>query len=502
MSTIEETQDTASGGPTGEAHDDASDEQAGGQGEHRKRSIPVRVYDWFDERMGLGEVILPIITHPIPKRVNWWYVFGSATLTAFIAQVVTGIALAMVYVPSTESAYQSLQFISTQTPLGSVIRGMHYWGATAMVVLISIHACRVFLMGSFKYPREVNWLTGSILFLLTLAMAFSGQLLRWDQTAYWSVSVAAAQASRTPFIGTWLGHVVIAGNVIGGATLTRFFATHVFLIPALIFGLIGIHLYLVIKDGISEPPVPGKPVRRATYKREYNRILREDGEPFFPDAAWKDVVVAVAVVAAILGLAVVVGPSTLDKPPDPTVIAAYPRPDWYFLSYFAILALIPPAVETYVILGAPLLAGFAMLVLPFIANQGERAPSRRPWAVATVGFVVTAVVVLTLAGMNAPWSPLLGDKKPQAVPAQVVQGASPAVQHGAQVFQSKDCISCHTIAGVGGQRGPELTHVGSRLTRDEMTWRILGGGKNMPAFGGNIDAQDLSDVLTFLESLK
>jgi ubiquinol-cytochrome c reductase cytochrome b subunit len=486
MSTSEETPDTAP-----EEHGDA-----------QKRSIPTRVYDWLDERMGLNEVILPILTHPVPKAVNWWYVLGSATLTAFVVQVVTGVALAMAYTPSTESAYQSLQFISTQAPLGSVIRGMHYWGAAAMVVLIVLHACRVFLMGSFKYPREVNWLTGAVLLLLTLAMAFSGQLLRWDQTAYWSVSVAAAQAERTPLIGNWLGHVVIAGDVIGGATLTRFFATHVFLIPALLFGLIGVHLYLVIKDGISEPPVPGKPVRRATYKREYNRILREEGEPFFPDAVWKDVIIAVVVVGVILALAIVVGPSTLDKPPDPTQIEAYPRPDWYFLSYFAVLALIPPAVESYVILGAPLLAGFAMLVLPFIANQGERAPSRRPWAVATIGFVFTAVVVLTLAGARAPWSPLLGAQKPQALPARVLQGASPEAQHGAQIFQQKDCVSCHMVAGVGGQRGPDLTHVGTRLTRDELTWRILGGGNNMPAYGGNISPQDLQNVLTFLQLLK
>ena len=487
---------------TGEDAPDAADERESGRDDDRKGPIVRRIVGWFEERMGLSEVILPIITHPVPRKVGWWYVFGSATLTAFIVQVVTGVALAMAYTPSTQSAYQSLQFISTQAPFGAVVRGMHYWGASAMVVLILIHTCRVFLMGSFKYPREVNWLTGTVLLLLTLAMAFSGQLLRWDQTAYWSISVAAAQAERVPLVGPWLGHVVIAGDVIGGATLTRFFATHVFLIPALLFGVIGVHLYLVIKDGISEPPEPGKPVRRATYKQEYNRLLRREGVPFFPDAVWKDVVIAIGVVGLILVLAIVVGPSTLDKPPDPTVIEAYPRPDWYFLSYFAILALIPPAVENYVIIGAPLLAGFAMLVLPFIANEGERAPSRRPWAIATVGFILTAMVVLTLAGARAPWSPLLGAEKPRAVPASVVQGASAEVQHGAQVFVSKDCISCHQIAGAGGNRGPDLTRVGARLTRDELTWRILGGGNNMPAFGGNIAPQDLQDVLAFLQSLK
>lgn len=458
------------------------------------------IYRWLDERMGLTDVILPLIVHPVPKT-NWWYVLGSATLTAFIVQVVTGVALAMTYTPSTESAYQSLQFISDAAFLGRVIRGLHYWGASAMVVLIVAHVIHVFLNGSYKYPREVNWLTGTGLLGLTLGMAFTGQLLRWDQTAYWSVAVAASQAGRTPLIGTWLAHVVVGGQVIGGATLTRFYATHVFLIPALIFGLVGVHLYLVIKDGISEPPRPGHPVRKATYKRDYERHLKEAGEPFFPDAAWKDVVFALTVVVVLLGLAIVVGPPTLGDPPDPTIIQAYPRPDWYFLAYFAVLALLPPAVENYVIIGFPLVAGFVLLVLPFLANQGERAPSRRPWAVATVALGLLIAGALTMAGQRAPWSPVLGTNL-RPLPATVLAGASPAEQRGADVFQQNGCISCHQLAGVGGQRGPDLTHIGTTLNRQELTWRILGGGNNMPAYGGTITPQQLDDLLAFLESRK
>ncbi|MGN6813703.1 MAG: cytochrome b N-terminal domain-containing protein [Thermomicrobiales bacterium] len=467
-----------------------------------RRGIGDHLYDWLDERMGLKDIILPVIVHPVPRKLNFWYVFGSATLAAFVVQVVTGVALAMTYVPSTSNAYQSLQFITHDAVLGRVVRGMHFWGASAMVIFIAIHTISVFLMGSFKYPREVNWLTGSFLLLMTLAMAFSGQLLRWDQTAYWSVGVAAAQAGKTPIIGNWLAQVVVAGQTIGGATLTRFFATHVFLIPAIMFLLVGLHLYLVVKDGVSELPVAGKPVRRATYRREYHRVLKEDGEPFFPDFIWKDVVFALLTVIVLLILAIWIGPPEIDRPPDPTIIQAYPRPDWYFLPYFAVLALLPPAVENWVILGAPLLGGIIMLVVPFIANQGERAPSRRPWSVAIVIVFLAAALALGIAGDRAPWSPKIGEGQPGPIPPQLLVNTSPAAQHGAQVFQDKTCHSCHMLAGTGGERGPDLTHVGTRLTRDQLTWRILGGGNNMPAYGGNIDTNDLNDLLDFLQGLK
>src|SRR5579884_4447128 len=189
-----------------------------------------RLFDWLDTRLSIRSVILPIIEHPVPRNVNWWYVFGSATLVAFTVQVITGVALAMSYVPAPNSAYDSLNFITNQAVLGSLIRGIHYFGASAMVILIAIHTARVFLTASYKFPRELNWLTGVFLLFLTLGMAFTGQLLRWDQDAYWAVVVAAEQAGRTPLIGNWLTQLVIAGQTVGGATLTRFYATHVFLI--------------------------------------------------------------------------------------------------------------------------------------------------------------------------------------------------------------------------------------------------------------------------------
>src|SRR4051812_32357096 len=307
-----------------------------------------RIIRWWDDRLGFSKLIKPVAEHPVPPNLNWWYVLGSATLVAFIVQVVTGVALAFSYVPAPNSAYESLQFITNQAVLGSVVRGLHYWGASAMVLLIFAHMVHVYLTGSYKFPREVNWLSGVFLFVLTLLMAFTGQLLRWNQDAYWAVVVGAEQAARAPLIGDFLARVLVAGQVVGGATLTRFYATHVFLLPAAMFGVIGLHLLLVVYHGISEPPTPGDVVNPKTYRERYHAMLEKVGVPFWPDAAWKDVVFAVGVGAIVLALAILLGPPELGAVADPTNLKADPRPDWYFIWYFAILALTPAGLENYV----------------------------------------------------------------------------------------------------------------------------------------------------------
>jgi ubiquinol-cytochrome c reductase cytochrome b subunit len=368
-----------------------------------------------------------------------------------------------------------------------------------MVVLIFAHMARTFVMGSFKFPREMNWLTGVALFALTLGMAFTGQLLRWDQDAYWAVVVGASQAARTPVIGDFLARVLIAGQTVGGATLTRFYATHVFLLPAVMFVLVAVHLYLIVRHGISEPPRAGHPVDRATYRQWYERLLHEDGVPFWPDAAWRDVIFALAVGSVVLLLSIAVGPPELGTQADPTIIAADPRPDWYFLWYFAVLALIPPAAESWVIIGFPALIGLLLIALPFVAPAGERSPRRRPWAPAIVGSIVVAIAVLVRLGHDAPWSPVM-DPGPLAGP--VTAGLATDQLRGVQLFQAKDCNACHMIEGRGGQRGPDLSAVGARLSRDELVWRVLNGGTNMPAYGSTLKPDELNALVGFLETRK
>ena len=222
------------------------------------------IWQWFDDRTGIVQLMGPLFNHPVPPKTGWWYVFGSATLFAFILQVVTGIALSSSYITSTGEVYNSLQFITHQAFMGNILRGMHYFGSSAMVLLVGIHLIRVFLTGAFKFPREMNWLTGSVLLLLTVGMAFTGQLLRWDQNGVWTIIVGTEMAGRVPLIGNLLVNFILAGDTVGGATLSRFFSFHVFFIPAVIFGILGFHLYLVVRNGISEPAQAGRD-RRSTF---------------------------------------------------------------------------------------------------------------------------------------------------------------------------------------------------------------------------------------------
>jgi ubiquinol-cytochrome c reductase cytochrome b subunit len=461
-------------------------------------NILTRAWRAFDDRTGTAKLFGPILTHPVPQtgRIGWAYVFGSATLISFITLVATGTILATAYVPATGDAYNSLQFISNDT-FGRILRGIHYFSASAMMICIGAHMIRVFLMGSYKFPREVNWLTGVVLFALTLAMAFTGQLLRWDQDGFWSLVVVAEQAGRLPLIGKAVAHFIFAGDTVSGATLSRFFAIHVFFIPALIFATIALHLYLVIHDGISEPPKAGDPVDPKTYRARYAALLERHGVPFWPDAAWRDAVFSVMIIIVIVLLAVTIGPKELGKQPDPSIIEAYPRPDWYFLWYFGVLALLPKGTESFVIVLAPVLLFVVLFGLPFASNHGERSPKRRPWSVAVVLVVLIMIGTLWQVAARAPWSPHF---EVQPLSAQVVGTTSGPVAQGAQLFNAKGCQYCHAVNGQGGSRGPDLTNVANRLPQEQITIRILNGGDNMPAYGGNLSPDELNAIIAFLKS--
>ncbi|HET9039504.1 MAG TPA: cytochrome b N-terminal domain-containing protein [Gemmatimonadales bacterium] len=455
-----------------------------------------RLLAWLDDRSGLVTATRRALEHPVPPRTGWWYVFGSATLIAFILQVATGIALSTAYVPSSGQAYESLRFISEQAMLGRFLRGMHYFGASAMVLLIGIHVSRTYIMAAYKFPRELNWLTGAVLLLLTLALAFTGQLLRWDQTAVWSVIVGAAQAARMPVVGEQIGRFILAGDTIGGATLSRFFAFHVFFIPAIVFAFIGLHLALVLRHGISERTRDGPAVDPATYRARYAALLQRDGVPFWPDAAWRDVVFGAAVTATIVLLALIVGPPDLGPPPDPSILEAYPRPDWYFLWYFALLALAPNNLESLIIVLGPLLFGAALLVVP-VFNQGARAMRRRPWAPLLVVFMWTTIVIFWIAGERADWSPDFGA---QPLPASVIREQRPEVVEGARLFHDTGCEFCHRVEEYGGRRGPDLSDVAGRMRPDEITARITNGSPNMPAYVRTLTPAQIRALVAFLSS--
>jgi len=212
-----------------------------------------KITDWLDERVGFRSIWETVFERKIP-RVNWLYTLGSATLMAVVNQAVTGILLTIYYVPTPDHAYDSVQYITTQVSAGWLIRGLHHWGASAMVVLTFLHMLRVIFLGSYKYPREVTWFTGVFLFLVTIGFGFTGYLLPWDQKAYWATTVGTRIVSVTPLIGDWMLKVIQGGETISPLTLTRFYGTHVWVLPASLLLLLGIHLYLVISIGISEMP--------------------------------------------------------------------------------------------------------------------------------------------------------------------------------------------------------------------------------------------------------
>ena len=209
--------------------------------------------DWLDTRVGWRGVWEAIFLRKLPKT-NWLYTLGSATLFVAINQAVTGILLTIYYVPTPDHAYDSVQYITTQIPAGWLIRGLHHWGASAMVVLTVLHMIRVILYGAYKFPREVTWFTGVVLLIVVIGFGFTGYLLPWDQKAYWATTVGTRIAGTPPLIGDWILRVVRGGEELSAVTLARFFGVHIWVLPATLLLLISIHLFLVIRNGISAKP--------------------------------------------------------------------------------------------------------------------------------------------------------------------------------------------------------------------------------------------------------
>jgi len=212
-----------------------------------------KIYQWLDERLGLGDMYKAVLDHPEPTG-NWWNTLGSASLFLFIIQVATGIFLTVYYTPSPDHAYDSIQYIMTGVAFGWLIRGIHHWSATLMVIVVFIHMLRVFVTASYKYPRELTWLVGVGLLLITLGMGFTGYLLPWNQKAYWATTVGTQIAGSVPFLGDFILKALRGGPDLSALTLQRFFAAHIWILPAVLIALIGVHLYLIIKHGESHFP--------------------------------------------------------------------------------------------------------------------------------------------------------------------------------------------------------------------------------------------------------
>jgi menaquinol-cytochrome c reductase cytochrome b subunit len=235
-----------------------SEDNGNGNGTHEDRGklkeVGVSAVDWIDERTALSGGARWLMFRKIPRGTNWFYTLGSATMFAFLSQAVTGVFLAMYYDPNPTRAYESVRHLTNDVFLGEFVRGMHKWGSSVMVILIFLHMARTFFFGAYKYPREMNWIIGVVLLILTLLMSFSGYLLPFDQRSYWATIVAANINGTGPLVGPFLSDALRGGAEFGATTLSRFYSIHMLLVPGLIAALIGAHLYLVAKLGTTAPP--------------------------------------------------------------------------------------------------------------------------------------------------------------------------------------------------------------------------------------------------------
>ena len=466
---------------------------------------------WIDDRVDLAGIRRALLDRKMPGNLTWWHTLGSATLTVFVVQAVTGIVLAMYYAPSPDHAHDSIRYLERGVASGALLRGIHHWGASAMVVLVVAHMVRVFSMGAYKYPRELNWLLGVGLLFIVLGFGFTGYLLPWDQKAYWATQVGTNIAGTTPFVGGMLVKLLRGGSQLGAATLSRFYALHVLLLPALLGTIVLLHLAMVVRQGIAprtsalEPNAPSRtddPSYPAFYA-ESNARSKRAGVRFWPDIIAKDLTVAAVVVLALFLLAWKVG-AGLEAPADPTDTSYVPRPEWYFLPFFQLLKLVPGSAEAAVAVGLPGALVLVLLVLPFVDRRSTRSLRHRPMAAAALlGVLGGASLLLGAAAREEP--------KSAAGSAQILSSAERA---GRSLFKRQQCGSCHALAGEKQEKkddapdAPELTEVGLKHSGAwlhsflEDPARFHSDSK-MPAFGPpTLSHQEIEELSRYLMTLR
>src|SRR5689334_9163145 len=316
--------------------------------------------DWFDDRTGIRTARKHLLDEPLPPGVNWWFVTGSVLMMLLIVQLLTGVFLTMYYVPSPEFAYDSVRFIMERVTFGRVLRGLHFFGASFIVIAAVVHMLRVVALGSYKKPREVTWITGVVLLLVILGFALSGYLLPWDQKAYWATTVTINVARSGP-MGEYVAGLLRGGSGLGPLTLLRWYSAHVFLLPACLIGFIVAHVYLMRRHGISGPV---DPVAGST-------------RPFYPYHALKDTLAIALVFSVLIGVAVTFR-APLDAVADPTDATYVPRPEWYFLSLFQLLKYFPGPLEPVATQGVPGLVVLFLILLPFLSKGASRRLRDRP----------------------------------------------------------------------------------------------------------------------------
>ena len=390
---------------------------------------------WISRRLNLPPVFHHLLEENIPGGASWIYIFGSVTLFLFLLQALTGTFLAIYYAPTPDHAYESVRFIQEEVPFGSLIRGLHHWGAGAMMVMIGLHMLQVFLFGAYKAPREMMWMAGVLLLILTLSFGFTGYLLPWDQKAYWATQVGINLLGTAPWIGGALTRILRGGADLGALTLSRFFAVHTLFLPWLIVTIIGLHLFILRRVGAAGP-----------WDTKKGGIV---SEPFYPRQVFMD---AVAMGVIFIGLVVLAAnvPAHLADPADPTDTTFRPVPEWYYLFYYQFLKYFEGSWEIVVTFIIPILFFGILFAIPFLGRRRERIPVQRPMAMILGALFL--VFLFTMLGLA------LKETASIAV-------ADPAIARGKAIYEKLACAGCHRVHGEGAQVGPDLSYEGD--TRDK-----------------------------------
>lgn len=444
-----------------------------------------RLNQWLDDRTGLPGAVRHFLGEEIPASSGWHQVFGSVALFLFLTQAFTGVLLAFNYAPTPGDAYNSLRYILTELTAGRIIRGLHHWGASMIIAVVVLHMVQVFLYGAYKKPRETTWMIGVVLLLLTLAYGLTGYLLPWDNRAYWGTVVATQIAAQAPIAGPYLTRLLGGSGPVGVVTFARFYGLHVLILPPATMLLIGLHVYLVRKHGVT--PAPGDEI--------------QPKKQFYPGQVFKDTV-AIFIVFAILFTMAVAVRVPLEQLADPTDTSYIPRPEWYFLFLFQTLKAFNGPLEVVGSVVLPGLAVLCLILVPFIDRSRMVRLRRRTLAFGVVSLAAIGWSSLTLAAVRST---------PHEATMQVDYSAptdwmqlSPEELAGVAYFRQENCLSCHAVDGNGGSIGPDLARI---AIHKDAAWMIahfkqpaaVRPGSAMPPIALS-DAQ-LSSLAAFLLKL-
>ncbi|HLX84040.1 MAG TPA: cytochrome b N-terminal domain-containing protein [Terriglobales bacterium] len=477
------------------------------------RPVQGGIRGWINHRTGMDDLLRTALDEPIPGGARFAYIFGSGLLFIFISQVITGVFLALYYVPSADHAHTTVAYITKAVTAGSFLRSLHAYGASAMVVVLFLHLSQTYFYGAYKGRRELLWFSGCVLFGLVLAMAFTGYLLPWDQRAYFATAVGTNAVSEIPWIGEGLKRLMRGGTEMGTLTISRFFVAHVFLIPAGIFALVASHIFLFRKAGAAGP------VDEDPYH------AKQPSEPFYPRQVLMDLSLTALLIIG-LGLLCFFVPLQLGPSANPADAQYIPRPEWYYLPIFQWLKYWHGSAAIIGVLVVPALLVLAIIALPFLDRSVERRPWKRPVAMGAYVFVVFVLLGLGLrsqyldrhaSGVAAqlakqkseedeygrkPFEPELSSA---SLAAANVTLADPLAAKGKTVFEAQSCNACHGDGGVGTAAAPALIGIGTKFSPDQLAELFKHPSAKMNAGGMppiDLPPDDLKALIAYVESLK